>query len=403
VSNPFRRSVLSSAITIILLGGCSSATPTPSLLSSPAPSVGVSAPPSSTAAASLSPTPSAPPSTPPATPTAIPAGWHKVWPGSADPKALLQTVIATTRGFVAAGSGANGQSPAAVSSTDGVTWHSERITGGNRAPTELSTWGDRVLAAGPGGVACAHPYGLDTWVRSAAGAWSEAPFTNLFCGAEDVRIAFVGDVAILVGVGPGDNPVVWSSTDGLHWVDHGQEFSGLLPAAVTTSGGRTTLIAEGPTATWSSTTTDGSSWTAPAPIAGLPGGLTIHGAFLIDGAPTIVATVGGVLGTLRPDGAGGWTRTAATGLTADELGSISIFDGGLLAVGGNGPGAQAWVSRDGVAWRELDLPADLAANGAHVAGVAVRDGRAILVGGWPVGIDNATSTIWTGPANLLAP
>lgn len=111
----------------------------------------------------------------------------------------------------------------------------------------------------------------------------------------------------------------------------------------------------------------------------------------------------GVLGTLRPDGAGGWTRIAATGLTADELGSISTFDGGLLAVGGNGPGAQAWVSRDGVVWRELDLPADLAADGAHVAGVAVRDGRAILVGGWPVGIDNATSTIWTGPANLLAP
>jgi hypothetical protein len=304
---------------------------------------------------------------------------------------------------VAAGSGASGQSPAAVSSTDGVTWHVETITGGNRAPAQLATWGDRVLAAGAGGVACAHPYGLDTWVRSAAGTWTEAPFSNLLCGAEDVRIAFVGDVAVLVGVGPGDNAVVWSSTDGLHWIDHGNAFSGLLPAAVTTFGGRTTLIAQGPTATWSSTTTNGSSWTAPAPIAGLPGGLLIHGVFPIDGNLTIIASVGGVLGTMRPDGGGGWTTTAATGLTSDELGSISSFDGGLLAVGGSGPGAQAWVSRDGVAWRALDLPAALATDGAHVAGVAVRDGRAILIGGWPVGIDNASSTIWTGPADLVAP
>ena len=285
MSYPVRRSVLSSAITIVLLGGCSSVTSTPNLLSSPAPSVAVSAPPSSAAAASRSPAQSAPSSTPPATPTAIPAGWHKVWPGPADPKALLQTVLATTHGFVAAGSRANGQSPAALSSTDGVPWHAETITGGNRSPAGLAMWGDRVLAAGPGGVACAHPYGLDTWVRSAAGAWSEAPFTNLFCGAEDVRIAFVGDVAVLAGVGPGDNPVVWSSTDGLHWVDHGQAFSGLLPAAVTTFGGRTTLIAEGPTATWSSTTTNGTTWTAPAPLAGVPGAPTIHGAFLIDGTP----------------------------------------------------------------------------------------------------------------------
>jgi len=303
---------------------------------------------------------------------------------------------------VAAGSGANGQSPAAVSSTDGVTWHAERITGGNRAPAELATWGDRILAAGPGGVACAHPYGLDTWVRSAAGAWSEAPFSNMLCGAEDVQIAFVGDVPVLVGVGPGDNPVVWSSTDGLNWVDHGGAFRGLLPEAVISDGATATLIAEGPTATWSSSTTDGSDWSGPNAIPGLPGGLVIRGLFQIDGGPTIIASQGGVLGTIRADGSA-WIRTPATGLTPDELGTISAYDGGLLAVGGNGPGAQAWVSRDGASWRELDLPAELAAEGAHVGGVAVRDGRAILVGGWPVGADDATSTIWTGPASLLVP
>lgn len=401
-----RRLVVSSTLSLVLLGGCAAVVPTPSVQASPAPSAGATIAPSGGPAASVSsvtPVPSsAPPSTAP-TPTAIPAGWHKVWPGSADPKALLQTVLATTHGFVAAGSGANGQSPAAVSSTDGVRWHAETISGGNRAPAELATWGDRILAAGPGGVACAHPYGLDTWVRSASGAWSEAPFTNLLCGAEDVRIAFVGDVAVLVGIGPGDLPVVWSSTDGLHWVDHGGPFAGLAPKAIVSIAGTATLIAEGPTATWSSTSTDGSTWTDPAPIAGLPGGLTIDAALAVDGSPTIIARQGGVLGTIRSDGSGGWTTTPATGLAGDELGTITAFDGGLLAVGGNGPGAQAWVSRDGVAWRALDLPTDLAADGAHVAGVAIRDGRAILVGGWPVGIDNATDTIWTGPTNLLAP
>jgi hypothetical protein len=129
----------------------------------------------------------------------------------------------------------------------------------------------------------------------------------------------------------------------------------------------------------------------------------VYGAFLIDGAPTIIAGQGGVLGTIRPDGSGGWTTMESSGLTADLLGTISAFDGGLLAVGGNGPGAHAWVSRDGSSWRPVELAPELASAGASVAGVAVRDGRAILIGATVTGADNAASSIWTGSADLVRP
>lgn len=227
--------------------------------------------------------------------------------------------------------------------------------------------------------------------------------SDLLCRATGVGIAFVGDEAVLVGSGPGDVPTVWSSTDGLRWVDHGQAFAGLLPRAVVSDGKTAMLFATGATATWSSTTTDGSTWTTPAAIPGLPGTLVISGGFRIDGQSTIIASVGGVLGKIRADDSGGWVTTPASGLTADDLGMVSQFAGGLLAVGGNGPGARAWVSRDGTSWRALALPAALSVDGASVNSVAIRGGRALLIGTVPAGIDAPASSIWTGSAELLAP
>jgi hypothetical protein len=290
-----------------------------------------------------------------------------------------------------------------VSSTDGVAWRTEGIGGDNRTPTTLAPWGDRVLAVGAGETSCTHPFGLDTWVRSASGTWSEAPFVDLLCHAEDVRIAFLHDRPVLVGSGPGNGPVAWSSTDGLHWTDHSAAFTGVLPLAVVSGGGAATLFAQGPTAIWTSTTTNGSTWTTPTKIPGTVASVGIDAAFLIDGRPTIITSQGEDLGTLRADGNGVWFKTLATGLTPGDLGTITAFDGGLLATGGNGPGAQAWVSRDGVSWRALVLPAALAVNGASVGGVAVREGRAILIGAVPGAIDNPTSAIWTGPAAQLVP
>ena len=316
---------------------------------------------------------------------------------------LLSAVIAAPDGFVAAGSELAGRHPVAVSSTDGVAWRTEGVDGDGRTPRMLALWGDRVLAFGAGDTPCTHPVGLETWVRSASGTWTEAPFVDLLCHADDVWIAFLHDRPILVGSGPGDGPVAWSSTDGLHWTDHSQAFAGLLPRAVVSDGRTATMIAEGPTAAWSAATTDGSIWTTPTKIPGTTGGMWIGGAFLIGGRPTVIASQGGALGTLRADGSGGWVRIPATGLTTDDLGAITAFDGGLLATGGNGSGAMAWVSDDGASWRKLALPRALQVDGASVGGVAVRAGRAILIGAVSAGIDNAVSSIWTGSAELLAP
>jgi hypothetical protein len=331
------------------------------------------------------------------------AGWTEVWPQPTDGAAHLTTATVTVGGFVVAGSDAAGTAPVAISSGDGAIWITETIPGGRRTPNALARWGERVLATGVGEAPCAHPYGLDTWVREATGTWTEAPFDPLLCDASSVEAATVGDVAVLAGSGPGDNPIVWSSPDGLRWTDHGDVFAGLLPGGVVGDGAQAWVLATGSGATWIAHTEDGVTWTPPERIHDIPE-VEIRGTFLIGDHAVIVATVGGSVGTIDPGTGGGWVITPATGLQPEALASVSQFDGGLLATGTQpGGAALAWVSEDGIAWRSVALPGALASPDSSVAAVAVRGERAILVGSVVAGGGSAASRIWTGPASLVLP
>ncbi len=378
---------------------CGSNPPGPTSVPSPSAAAGSPSP----SAASIAPSAStAVPSGPAGSPPPSTAGdWTLAWPPSGGPRLDLAAVIASSQGFVSVGADVATHASVALSSADGSSWTSESIKDSGRHPTGLARWGDRIIAFGSGDAPCAHPVGLDTWVRSATGAWTEAPFANLLCYGTDVSVAVVDDHPIVVGSGPGDNAVVWSSTDGLHWVDHSQAFAGLLPRAVTGDGQSAVLFAEGDGGAETSSTTDGSAWTVPVAMAGVPQ-ITIDGAFWIDGAPLVVASSGGVVGTLRPASGGGWDSTAAAGIAADQLRGLVAFDGGLIAIGGADRVA-AWVSRDGAAWRAIALPEALAVAGANVAGVAIQGGHAVLVGSVPGADGTPESAIWTGSPDLLAP
>jgi hypothetical protein len=328
--------------------------------------------------------------------------WQRVWPTPDDREGFLVDVIATRTGFVAVGADSL-QHPFALSSADGASWTSEVVPGRQFGPAALIPWGDQVLGVASGGLPCAHPFGVDTWIRAADASWTEAAFDELFCSGASLDPVIVDDAPIVVGTGPGDNPVAWSSADGLHWVDHSQVFAGLLPHAVATDGQTAVAFGEGDSGLWTSTTADGHSWSPTSPIPGTSTGIVIHAAFWIDGRPTVIASEGRAVGTIQPGANGGWTTQPADTLDADQLGTIRSDGTGLLAVGGVDTAAMAWVSADGVRWRRLVLPDVLGAPSASVQAVAIRDGRAILLGSILNSAGNPVSAIWVGPAELVAP
>ncbi len=374
----------------------------------------VATPPAPTgSAAGLSTAGSAAPSTtgstgpsvpPPSGPDAsLAPGWTLVWPSSGDPEALINDVVATPDGFAAVGSDPNDTHSFALVSADGSAWTPEAIPERQFGPLRLIAWGHRLFAWAAGGLPCAHPYGLETWVRSTNDSWAEAPFLESLCGGESVDAVIVDDHVALVGTGPGDNAVAWSSADGLGWADHGAVFAGLLPQGATTDGSLAVAAGEGSAGLWTSKTADGRTWTAPAMIPGTQDGLVVRGAFWIDGQPSLVVSGDTTVGVVRPNGVGGWSIQASVGLKPDVLGAIRSDGAGLVALSGVDTATAAWVSSDGLVWRPVDLPEALRTTGAFVRALAVRDGRAVLTGSVVDRLGNPVSAIWIGPAALVQP
>lgn len=335
----------------------------------------------------------------------LPDGWQLVWPGDADgPAARLSAVVATPAGFTVVGTDLVAHHGVALDSVDGGHWTVAPVPSRFGGPNAVIGWGDRLLATGGGEARCAHPSGADTWVRAADGTWTEAPESDLLCNGLTIQPMIVDGLAIAVGSGPGDNPIAWSSDDGLRWIDRGAPLAGLLPQGVTGDGSSAFTVAWSDRGIFASTSDDGITWTEPVPIAGLPADLHVEGVFVRDGRPTIVATVGGVAGLIHLDDSGAWTTTRIDAFGGDDLRTIRPIPGGLLAIGSTERGGFAWVSADGTSWRPVALPMGLADAGGAVADVAIRDGRAVVLGGVTNPASGATSgEIWLGRASLLAP
>ena len=370
------------------LSGCSGPAPTPPARTGPSPS----------------PTPAT------AEPTAgddlsLPEGWQLVWPRQADqPAARLSAVVAAPAGLTVVGTDLVTNHGIALDSADGSQWTGTPIPSRFFGPTDVISWDGHLLDTGGGEARCAHPSAADTWVRAADGTWTEAPESDVLCQGLTIQPLIVDGRAIAVGSGPGDNPIAWSSDDGLRWVDRGAPLAGLLPQGVAGDGSSAFTIAWGERGIFGSTSDDGIAWTRPVLISGLPADLHIQGVFLRDGRPTIAATEGGVAGLVGLDASGAWTTSRIDAFGGDDLRTIRPIPGGLLAIGSTDRGGLAWVSADGATWRPVELPGDLANIGGMVADVAIRNGRAVVLGELTNPASGATSgEIWLGRASLLAP
>ena len=403
-----RRSVVAVLGLAVVLAGCGGSGPTPpATASSPQATATVG---SSLASGSAGPslTTGSPPSP---TPSAAGDRWRLVpLPDSAD--AGIVADIAARPGLVVA-VGSAGQAAelgVAWTSTDqGSTWVREPLPG-PAGPARVVPWGRRVLVTGTGqGPDCAHPSIVRAWVRAASGDWRAAPFDPIFCVGGAPAAATLDGHAVIAGVGSGDVGYAWSSDAGLTWQDRSTALGERAPRGVTVDGQGFAML-ETSAATseaWVTRSADGTTWSPPAPLSGLPAGSNVKEPITVDGAVAIfVADTTGSMRVYRVDPAGGWRSTAVDGLRGDTLARIVAVEGGLVALGGDDAGPSAWASADGVTWRAVARPGEVVAagSGATLTGAAVEAGRAFLVGQVPTASgDRAIGALWDGPATLLAP
>jgi hypothetical protein len=355
--------------------------------------------------------PSLLPSLPPVADTPLPTGpldpalgWQRIdLTGVATPD-RLSAVIVTREGFIAVGGGGKaGLEPIAVASPDGLSWRSEPIASSYAQPAELAIVGDAIVAIGAGGTSrCAHPFALDTWARTAAGRWSEAPWSAAFCnGLNEGHLLAWRGAAWLVASGSGDQPFLWSSVDGLRWTSHGT-VGGLLPTAAVVEGD--SLLAFGQDEAGeiaARTTMDGVAWSSVP----LPPGASerVVAAFVRAGRLGVFIDRSGRIDVLTRDAAGVASIVRTTGMEGvpDPGTFIDVGDRVVRLTADPDQLPAGWSSSDGVQWTPIQLPAD-SGPGTTFTGIAVLDGTAVLVGQALRG-DGSSSigAIWTGSASLL--
>jgi hypothetical protein len=296
------------------------------------------------------------------------------------------------------------QRPVVLHSIDGVDWTPEPISSGLSAyPSSLTAVGDRVIGVGAAETGrCAHPFAIDTWARSPAGTWREAPWADQLCaGREFASVVLSSDGIHLVGTGNGDAPLSWTSPDGVNWTNDRPDV-GEFAARTAVADGHEVLVfglnGSGPPGLVA--TTDGHAFAARpfavVPADGFPLALIWDAsglqAFLASGERLLVVT---------RDPTGTWTSAIASGVRGDLIASITTVDGGLVALGGDDARpVLGWTSADGHTWQSLGLP--IAGPGAGVSDVATHDGVAVIVGTTdsPDGLETF-GTIWSGSSVLL--
>ncbi|SFO64575.1 hypothetical protein SAMN04489713_108102 [Actinomadura madurae] len=295
-------------------------------------------------------------------------------PGAVHPERSISS-LATAPGLAVAVGSTNGGT-AIWTAPDGRSWTRAQFpgTGGRLADAVRGDRGwlavGRVSGASPGPLAMTSQDGL---------AWQKAPFPG---GPPPVAAAAGPSGYVAVGTG-----VAWRSADLRTWRRAALDGA---PADVTATGRNLVAVGGRGKAAAAWTSPDGAAWTP----AKLPPGLTAPLTQVAARGGTLVAIAGGAPGDavalVSTDAGATWTRRVlGPGLTATAVAPTPR--GFAVAAVSNGKAA-VLTSRDGSAWRRLDVPG-LAGDGAQQLTALTTVGPDLLA----TGTSGETPILWRAP------
>lgn len=289
--------------------------------------------------------------------------------------------------------------PSAWSSPDGETWTTDVLpsVGQSKAsPYTGAAGADRTVLVGVGDGQCAHPVADFTWARPAGSTWLAAPWQAIFCAGGQASIATDGQTFVIAGTGAGDQPILWSSPDGLTLTNTPIAVE-IAPVAEVWTGSEFLALARGQSGFVALTSPNGTDWSSAA-ASGLPDG----------GPPRLFVLSGRTVALLpAPDRSldayerqanGSWQAAATTGLQAsvDDVTTATSTSGlGFVFLSTTAAGGTVLASADGLAWHTVSTP-----KATRFIGAAAFGDRAVLVGA----MDAASGTqalAWWGPASFL--
>jgi hypothetical protein len=297
-----------------------------------------------------------------------------------------------------------GTSPAAWSSTDGVTWSPLRIVartyyGRQNVLSSVACREGRVAALGAKtGGAHANPR-TSSWRQDAAGVLQEvtAPF-ELFGGPQAVNVVRMdaGPRGFLITGNRMSGAAVWTSVDSAKF-----QIVERAPQLASDAAGETwafdgTAVSEGWLAVggflpkgridrdpmgWRSA--DGSAWSRVTSSDASDAYEELQRVVVLDSVPVAVGVRGPVFGVWRLDG-DRWRPVGSFGAVqsggASSVRSVSVVGRQLFAVTADRAGYAVWVSDDGGArWAPVGMPSAMPAGPENAVVVAGAGGRAVLV------------------------
>jgi hypothetical protein len=340
------------------------------------------------------------------------------WTAGTPPDGLVNDLVWVVDRWVAAGwiiEGENRPRAATWTSVDGVTWESGAQIDPDPVPgpegmsfriDDVLVLPDELIAFGWNHIGCCDGGQGALWRSTDGVNWtfvdtSGTDYGDTYHFPIDSAVAPTGELVLVSAIGLGGSSTIFTSNDGVTWVEEPVEGEGIMIGNIAASDATLLAVGQGASSeeplavVWISS--DGRTWTSPGPPPG-SGDLfdvawdAASGRFVVvgrdaDGLPTAWLTEDG-------------TSWATTTLANDDgtVSSVSAADGIIVATGtvGTPPDDDliAWSSFDGVTWQVQTLGTSNA--GSPIVETA---GEAALIYTSAVGPEPDYETIgknWTG-------
>jgi hypothetical protein len=312
----------------------------------------------------------------------------------------LSDIVVSGTSVVVVGS-AEG-TPMAWTLGDSGTWTADALEGQMTLPYAVVAVGDRIIAIGEEqGQGCAHPGNQVVWVRDAARRWARAPFQRIFCGSgSDRAVAADGGHVVVLGVNAGEVGFTMVSDDGITW--RGDDLPlDRVPTALTAGADGYVAAGRGGNGGWYGRSEDGTGWRF-ARLSDMPAGFEpIAVASVADGTMLWLADAEGRIAVASLRDLAGWHVAPVTDLAGVPNVSIETGQRPFFAGAGEPGSGRAFVSDDGMSWREIEVPVDGGAR-ARLDHLVVAGDRVYAIASIPTA-DDVAEVLVSAPVSVLAP